>query len=72
MLNLVIFFSGLSEKSKGLLADNMPKPEYSMALEHLLSTFSNATVTAQGQIENFLEVVYKGTELNTCFARNFE
>ncbi|XOQ45049.1 MAG: Zn-dep-PLPC domain-containing protein [Clostridium sp.] len=72
MLKVLFFVARFSKKGRGLVAGNELNPECSCAMDHLLSVFCNASVTAREQIENFLNAVSGTTELNTRFARNFE
>jgi hypothetical protein len=72
MLKILFFMERRLKKGRGLVAGNVLNPECSQALDHLLSVFYNASVTAREQIENFLNAVNGTTELNMRFARNFE
>ena len=72
MMKIMIFVAGFSKKGRGFVAGNVPDPEGSHALDHLLFVFSDASATALEQIENFLNAVNKNTPLNARFSRNFE
>lgn len=72
ILKILFFMARVSKKGRGLVAGNVLNPQCSLALDHLLSVFHNASVTAREQIENFLNAVNGTTELNMRFARNFE
>lgn len=72
VLKILVFVAGFSKKGRGLVAGDVPNPECSQALDHLLFVFSDASETALEQIENFLSAVREDAPLNARFLRNFE
>lgn len=72
MVKVLIFMTGLPQRGKGFLDGKKSTPKRSGALDCLLYVFSGALITAQEQIENFLDAVAGTAPLNARFARNFE
>jgi hypothetical protein len=72
MLKIAVFAAGFSKKGRGFIAGNVPDPESSQALDHLMVVFSGSLVTALEQIQNFLNAVEENVPLNARFSRNFE